>query len=86
MKARMLATIALALLPGCAGARQYRPGPHHAGLRAAIYEHTPIATAPPKVQRMRRGYAIQPIRTGSDVTPNPPQPARDFVFPPRSNN
>ena len=38
MRARILLTLALVVLPGCA---QTRPGPRHAGLRSYIYEHTP---------------------------------------------
>ncbi len=42
MKIAPILLAALAALPGCAGARLYRPGPAHAGLRSYIYEHTQI--------------------------------------------
>ena len=47
MRTILAIPVALALLAGCSG-RQLRPGPRHAGLRAAIYEHTPIDDHPNK--------------------------------------
>ena len=53
MKVLVLLVAAAWLLPGCAG-RQLRPGPRHAGLRAAIYEHTPIDDHPNKNKFLER--------------------------------
>ena len=53
MRAVLAILVILAMLPGCAGARQYRPGPRHAGLRAYIYEHTPINAKPPAIRNPR---------------------------------
>ncbi len=52
--------VALTLLPGCANARQYRPGPRRAGLRAYIYEHTPINAAGPFIKRPARNPMMSP--------------------------
>ena len=64
MKARFRLILALVVLPGCA---QVRPGPHHAGLRALIYETTPTeAQARGKFEERPRG-AKGPTYTSDQI-------------------